>query len=103
MVRLSIHQVIVTFSMKTLPPFMHLVNGVKMDADLIRLAELKELIHRYPRLSAIALQANIAAPELEIMIAMSDEVTPIWTRFWKICVPGARSCRSSAIVMPCAS
>jgi putative heme iron utilization protein len=39
--------------------------------------ELHAVIEQNPRLSALDLQAKIAAPEVEIMIAMSDEVVEI--------------------------
>ncbi|MBE7550882.1 MAG: hypothetical protein HS126_07375 [Anaerolineales bacterium] len=41
------------------------------------LTELKSVVQQNPRLSAMDLQAKIAAPEVEIMIAMSDEVVEI--------------------------
>ncbi|NJN94047.1 MAG: hypothetical protein HC875_08095 [Anaerolineales bacterium] len=38
---------------------------------------LKQIIQQNPRLSALDLQAKIDAPEVEIMIAMSDEAVEI--------------------------
>ncbi len=38
---------------------------------------LKQIIQQNPRLSALDLQAKINAPEVEIMIAMSDEAVEI--------------------------
>lgn len=40
-------------------------------------AELKQIIQQNPRLSALDLRAKIDAPEVEIMIAMSDEAVEI--------------------------
>jgi putative heme iron utilization protein len=50
---------------------------VNSNNDQQDLTELKIVVQQNPRLSAIDLQAKIAAPEVEIMIAMSDEVVEI--------------------------
>ncbi|MCL4299716.1 MAG: hypothetical protein KJ077_28530 [Anaerolineae bacterium] len=50
---------------------------MKLKSENASQAELKAVIRQNPHLSAIDLQAKIAAPEVEIMIAMSDQAVEI--------------------------
>lgn len=50
---------------------------MKRGSKIAHLAAIRQAIAQYPHLSAIDLQAKIAAPEIEIMMAMSDEAVEI--------------------------
>ncbi|MBE7467856.1 MAG: hypothetical protein HS114_01800 [Anaerolineales bacterium] len=50
---------------------------MKPNHEKFNLAAIRQIIAQNPRLSALDLQAKIAAPEVEIMIAMSDAAVEI--------------------------